>query len=514
MPYDWNDPADQKDVFDRFTREPNYWPTPDDDESDSRGRRPFTQAELDDFFRRGGRIKYCPTPRPGRRRRVGLSNSKEQWASEFDVTTGILDAVAVLKQHLEIIKPTFRRNRQKRERIRGIIKAALEGWTQADIAEEWSLDPAIISRLIKDAYNDYPNLKRPLRQLNLLNLHAKRRELSSSWLSALQGGAGNSEQDELLPTPAPYIDKPNTVKLLELYRRAFPRRELIWSAMVDAMTDEAVSVGTQRVLRTAKGWNNGYDEADRTDYRAGLWHDDYDYDAIDVWLRLRRSIDCAATFKEFIDALDGYPLDEHLAWFFHKEDLRCATIDGLPTRFGSRRGRPSTPWSLAWSSPFVGAPSSNHGYLGPIGREIPYRPVPAPIRANYYTKGFRIPKKLRPLSKLRGKGPRSKLFASAVLNHGNLNINSALRKQFPEPAPARLSAHDWKTIEGRMYEGKRKRRSMCNAVRWKPYHSVRGDEIVSGWPVLMKSTHRDSAVLFEHSVTTINTSEPMEVLTP
>ena len=500
MPYDWKEASDRPDVFDRFTREPNYWPTPDDDESDSRGRRPFTQAELDDYFRRGGRIKYCPTPRP-KRRRPKLSKSKEQWASEFDVTTGILDAVAVLKQHLEIIRPTSRRNRQKRERIRGVIKAALAGWTQADLAREWSLDPAIISRLIKDAYNEYPNFKRPLRQLNLLNLHAKRRELSSSWLCALQWGAGNSEQDEPLPTAAPYIYKPSTVKLLELYGRAFPQRASIWNAMVDAMSDEAVSVGTQRVLRTAKGWNNGYDEADRTDYRAGLWRDDYDHDAIDIWLRLRRSIDCADTFKEFILAFDGYPLDEHLAWFFHKEGLRCATIDGLPTRFGPRRGRPSTPWSLAWSSPFVGAPSSNQGDLGPTGREIPYRPVRAPIHTNYYTKGFRIPKKLRPLSKLRGKGPRSKLFASAVFNHGKSNINSELRKQFPEPSPKRLSANDWKTLERRMHEAKWSSRPMCNALRHMPLPSVRADELISGWPILMASMRRDSTVLFVQQVT-------------
>lgn len=501
MPYDWKDAPDRPDVYDRFTREPNYWPTPDDDESDSRGRRPFTQAELDDYFRRGGCITYCPTPRPARSRRAKLSKSKEQWVSEFDVTTGILDAVAVLKQHLEIIKPTSSRNRIRRERLRGIIKAALEGWTQADIAKEWSLDPAIVSRLIKDAYNDYPNLEQPLRFLNLLNLHAKRRELSSSWLSALQWGAGNCEQDEPLPTAAPYIDKPSTVKLLEIHRQAFPHRKSNWSAMVDAMADEAVSVGTQRVLRTAKVLNQRYDDGDVTDYRARLWHDDYDYNSIEVWLRLLRSIDCAATIKEFIVAFDGYPIEEHLAWFFHKEDLRCATIDGLPTRFGSRRGRHSTPWSLAWSSPFVGAPSSNQGDLGPIGREIPYRPVPAPIRTNYYNKGFRIPKKLRPLSKLRGKGPRSKLFASAVLNHGNPNINSELRKQFPEPAPKRLSANDWKTLERRMHESKWEDRPMCNAARQVPLPRLREDELITGWPILAPSTHQDAVVLFEQQVT-------------
>jgi hypothetical protein len=401
---------------------------------------------------------------------------------EFDVTVGVPDAVHVLKEHLAIIKPTSRRNLQKRERLKAIIKAELEGGTQADIARELSLDPGFLSRQLKDAYKDYPKLGPALRLLNLLNLQAKRDELSSSWLGAVLWGLENSRQDKDPSWPSPYADKPNTVKLIELHRRAFPQPGSNFSTMVDDMAKDAVDVGTQRVLRTAKGWDKGYDEADRTDYQAALWQDDYRYDSLDVWLRLRRSIDCPATFKEFIVAFGGYPLEEHLAWFFHKEDLRRATVDSLPStrvrwksldvtfingkRTVQLKRRPAcTPWSLSWRSPFVDAPSSNHGYLGPIGREIPRWPTPAPIRTNYYTKGFKLKKKLLPLSRLRGKGPRSKLFATAVLNHGKPNINSELRRQFPEPASCRLSAHDWKKLERRMHESKWAPGPMCQPVR-------------------------------------------------
>lgn len=357
---------------------------------------------------------------------------------------------------------------------------------------------------MRDAYKDYPNLQRPLKQLNLLNLQAKRRELSSSLACALQWGDGNFEQEEPLLGPSPYADKPNSVKLLELHQRVFPQLGSNFDAMINEMVRETVDVGTQRVLRAAKGWDKGYDEADRTDYRARLSSDVYDDDAMDTWLRLRRSIGCTASFQEFIVAYGGYPLEEHLAWFFDKEGLRRVTTDSLPTRVEqpkkARDKPPSTPWSQSWQSPFVGAPSSNHGYLGPIGRSVSH-PTPAPVSTNYYTKGFRIPMKLLPLSKLRGKGQRSKRFATAVLNHGVPNVNTELRKQFPEPIPSRLSAHDWKQHFIRLSEAKWSKHPMCNAVRHVKLPNVRADEIVSGWPILAPSMHQDGAVLFEHQVT-------------
>jgi hypothetical protein len=137
---------------------------------------------------------------------------------------------------------------------------------------------------------------------------------------------------------------------------------------------------------------------------------------------------------------------------------------------------------LSWRSPFVGAPSSNHGYLGPIGREIPYQPVAAPILTNYYNKGFKIKKKLLPLSKLRGKGPRSKRLSEAVLNHGSANINSELRKQFPEPAPQRLSAHEWKKLERGMHEAKWSKEPMCNAALQVPTDRNREKPLADSTP--------------------------------
>jgi hypothetical protein len=530
--YYWNDPADRRDAYDFMTRPAERWSGPDDDESESRGRRPVTQAELDDYFCRGGKITYCLTPYPKPRRRPILSKARKrfllQWAIEFDPLTGVPDAVAVAKQYLEIIKPTSRRNLQKRDRIKNVIEAALQGWTQADMAKEWTLDPGFLSRLIKDAYKQHPNLKPALRLLNLLNLQAKRDELSSSWLCALQWGDGNSEQGEA-QQPSPYAEKPNTVKLVEVYRRAFPQPESNYCAMVDRMASEAVDVGTQRVLRTAKGWDKSYDDGDRTDYRAQLWNDKSDrlHDAIDEWHRLRR---CAGMpDKPFKDHEHGtscvWPIFDvrdlrrqralsAAALFYRSEAIRQATIARLPSALVEWPPT-ATPWSLAWRSPFIGAPARNHGYLGPVGRVVSH-PTPAPVRTNYYTKGFRIPRKLLPLSKLRGKGPRSKMFAAAVLNHGKSNINSELRKQFPEAVSSRLSAHDWKRLDRRLRESKWSKRPMWNPARWtslppfrKPhgllapfsqrnwiYKAVKETELL-----LVKQTKTGMPLYFAHSVT-------------
>jgi len=445
--YEWTDPADPLDAFDRFTREPDYWPTPDDDQSESRSRRPFTQAEFDDFFRRGGKITYCPTPRPEPRRRPRVSKARKrqllQSATDFNPLAGVPDAVSVLEQHLDIIKPTSRRDMQMTIRAKNVIKAVLDGATFADAAVELGLDPGFLSRTLQNVYKRYPNLERPLWILNLLNLQEKRREPSSSLLSALVRGAEISEQFRPLLGPPPYAEKPSTVKLIELHQRVFAQLESNYGAMVDEMVNEAVNVGTQRVLRVAMPWNKSYFEADKIDYRAPLPSDSYDHDALDAWLRLRRAIDHAESFLDFIDAAGGYPPEEHLSWFFSKEDLRRVAVDCLPTRVKppkrERDKPPSTPWSLSWRSPFVGAPSSNHGYLGPVGREIPRRPLPAPIPTNFYNRGCRLKIKLRPLSKLRGKGPRSKPFANAVLNHGIPNIDSELRRMFPEPPTAKIT---------------------------------------------------------------------------
>jgi hypothetical protein len=405
MRYDWEDPPDIADTYYRLSRAPERWPVDDDGGVDGHRSRPepVTQAELDDYFTRGGRITY-QHPRQAQRdrsdarqaaridARAGLTKLRHKWAEEFDPRHAIPGAVAVAKQHLdEIINATSRRNLRRSERIKGIVKAAPEGWTQADIAAEWRIDPGYLSRLLSDAYRKYPNLEPALKTLSLLNLQAKRHQQSSWQVFSLQWGGEKSDGsgcDADARQESLYANNPEAVKLAELHYEVFPPIQSNFLHALDIDQDEAIESGTQRVLRTAKR-DKSYDEADRTDYRAPLWHENYDqlHDAIDAWKRLRRwtgSGECGD--------LDLKGALRVARLFFEAETIRRDTIDRLPRRLPEEsRGefkiewpKAATPQSLAWlPSLFIDAPSSNPGYLGPIGRGVPGRRVTAPSSTDY-----------------------------------------------------------------------------------------------------------------------------------
>ena len=118
--------------------------------------------------------------------------------------------------------------------------------------------------------------------------------------------------------------------------------------------------------------DQGY-EVGANDYKATLCRDDDGHEAIDRWRRLRKLAGLSGVGK--LDPERALPF---AARFFRMEKLRQATVDALPTRREFVKpatdpdASPSTPRSLGRcrSSPgFVGAPSRDPGYLGPVGRE-------------------------------------------------------------------------------------------------------------------------------------------------
>src|SRR5690349_18588664 len=97
MPYDWNDPPDRQDVYDRFVRKADDEPAIAADRSRHRDRgQPFTEEEIDDYLvRRGGKITYRHPQQAERDRRdarraerkdarAGLTELQKTWAKEFD----------------------------------------------------------------------------------------------------------------------------------------------------------------------------------------------------------------------------------------------------------------------------------------------------------------------------------------------------------------------------------------------------------------------------------------------
>jgi hypothetical protein len=484
--YNWKEPPDLPDALDRMMRPAETWPAPKDDKRGHYGRgRPFTADELDAYFRRGGRITYRHRDQDRRDRlaaaeaaridaRAGLTKLQYRWVEGFNSDCAV-DADQRIKKLLPHIRSVDRRGYNKWIRIRDAVKAiGLGGWCQADYAAESGLEPAYLSKILAEAYNRFPSLEHPLRLANLLNLLWKRRQLTSRGLLPLQGGGGERSDDDPQKTAdrlrairrveQQYNQFPWGVKLAELHYRAFPTLQSNWCAMVDVLCDETPSGGTQRVERVIRdSWGH---EIDRTDYRARLSPTDHDqwFDAVDAWQRLR----------QFVGLSNGGPItDQHVILlllaaeaFFTAEHWLRGVIDSLPTRSmreRKRQPRCATPWSLSWPSPFVGAPSSHHGYLGPIGHKLPRCRCGAPYveRVNECPEGR---KKLRPKNPLRRTTKLEQRWAAAVHDHSPHvlnNVNNYLRKLFPEPPPQDMGVFGWKAFEARMREAKWSKGPMC-----------------------------------------------------
>ena len=185
--YDYQDPRDPSDAFDRFEQH-DYEQRDRNDGSAERGR-PFTATEIEYFeFRQG--ITICPTPVQPEPEPPGLTKMQETWALTFDPLAGLDEAMATCREHINLIKATSGKDRDKASRIRNTIKGILSGMTFADIAAEMCLDRAFLSRTMADAYAKWPRLERPLTFINLLNNQARRKcgELSTAWQFALRMG--------------------------------------------------------------------------------------------------------------------------------------------------------------------------------------------------------------------------------------------------------------------------------------------------------------------------------------
>lgn len=187
--YDYQDPRDPSDTFDRFER-PDYEARDKDGGSAERGQ-PFTDAEIDTYLEAGGAITICPTPVQPEPKLPGLTKMQEAWGLTFDPLAGLDDAMVVCREHINRVRATSGRDRDKASRIRNTIKGILWGMTFADVAAEMCLDRAFLSRTMADAYAGWPRLERPLTFINLLNNQARRKcgELSTAWQFALQRGS-------------------------------------------------------------------------------------------------------------------------------------------------------------------------------------------------------------------------------------------------------------------------------------------------------------------------------------
>ena len=182
--YDYQDPHDPSDTFDRFTR-PDYEPRDKNGGSAERGK-PFTWAEIEYFeFRQG--ITMRPMPAQPDPKQPGLTKAQIAWCEDFHPLVGIWGAVDACRRHLDIIRATRPQNAPRRLRAREIVKGALQGWTFADIAVELCLDKGFLSRKVAEIYAEYPELERSLTFVNLLNNQAKRHKQSTPWGFQLQG---------------------------------------------------------------------------------------------------------------------------------------------------------------------------------------------------------------------------------------------------------------------------------------------------------------------------------------
>jgi len=379
-------------MFDRVTAGPGHWFTKAPAETDETRRwdpRPATQDELDAYFDRGGVVTLGPPPQaPRRNRRARIIRLQRAWARDFNPLACIPDAVRVVEAQLELIKPTARRNVLKWSRIKAAVRAiGIEGRTQQEFASNEKLDEGQVSRLMNDAYKRYPKLRHALKLLNLLNQQVNRGELSNTLVSCLRGKellVGKRAEDQ---QQEPYAEYPAAVKLAELDHEIFPPITSNYPAALVIKDKEDATVGTRRVLWEMRLDDKGY-EVGVNDYKARLWNqDDHDrwHDTIDTWHRLRRFAGLSTT--EGLDLPRVLPI---AGLFFGAEALRQATTEALPRHIGETELPTSaTPYCLnaARTAPvFVGAPSRDEGYLGPVGREF-RRPRTAPLPKPYRLDG-------------------------------------------------------------------------------------------------------------------------------
>ena len=205
-PYEWKELKEPRDAFDNVTTSHDRFFTKPDSTLESWPDdrkwqpRPFTQAELDDYFDRGG-VVTLKHPDEARRNRLeagqterkdaraGITRQQRDWIHKFEPLAGVQEAVLVVKRELDLIRPTARKNVGKWSRIKAAVKAiGLDGMTQTEFAVAERLDEGQLSRLLRAAYKRHPKLDRPLRLLNLLNQQTKRREVSTARVSCLKGG--------------------------------------------------------------------------------------------------------------------------------------------------------------------------------------------------------------------------------------------------------------------------------------------------------------------------------------
>jgi hypothetical protein len=427
------------DLYDEIMESP--WQTPGEDTPE--------QDDASAAKRSGGRLR--------------LSKIQLAWAKEFDPLAWEPHAKLTVGRHLETIGPTSRRSVKKWVRIKAAVEAiGLRGVSQADFAIADKMDAAQLSRLLSDCYRRYPGLKPALRYLNLLNLHRKRRELSSSPKISLQGGSKKEDQDvDHVTQRAPYDDYPVAIKLAELLHEALPPLRSNYEAMIVRVGEAIVpEAGT---LRTLWEPDHGDEIGERIDYKARLAVRDDNgtqLDAIDALRRLRQHADIGYGELDLKRALQA------ATDFFKVETIRKATIARLPVEI--ERPNRATPKSLAWlPSLFVDAPSSYAGDLGPTGREVRPPRVAKTYRAKITAaSGPTGPAKgPRPLiTGPLGRGKRSKPFATEVLNHGDPNANTRLAAQFPEPASTKMSEADWKHIEEQRLAARRRGLTRCILV--------------------------------------------------
>lgn len=369
-PYDYREPR-TRDVFDKFTAAPDRWVArPDPTLAESRTesiRKPATPAELDAYFERGGAAtlshpKEAQRARNDARRakredeRAGITKQQWDWAHKFEPLAGVPEAVLVVKEHLELIKPTAPRNVVKWTCIKAAARAiGWDGLTQAEFALNEKLDKGQLSRLLGDAYKRYPKLERALKLLNLLNQQTKRRVLSTPRVSCLLGGEDRCvvrwKSAEVLQQ---IVERPGAVKLYELVLELLQPGQSSFPFTAAIEADEQISVGTHRVADETK------------DYRVKLWNEDEDYEVIDRWHRLRAYAGLSKSEK--LDLRRGLPIAER---FFELDELRQAVIDALPIR--PEFPTTATPYALhrcRISAVYVDAPSRDPGYLGSVGREV------------------------------------------------------------------------------------------------------------------------------------------------
>ena len=371
-PYDYHDVRDPSDTFNRFER-PDYEPRDKSGRSAERGK-PFTWAEIEYFeFRQG--ITMCPTPTQPEPELPGLTKMQEAWALTFDPLAGLDEAMATCREHIELIKATSGRDRDKASRTRNTIKGILLGITFADVAAEMCLDRAFLSRTMADAYKKWPRLERPLKFINLLNDQARRKcgQLSTQWQFALRMGEQIIDDDVLIwgswpgSGPRNHVPDPDhVVKLAELQHKAFPPIRSNYGTMLARYLDEAPSRGSQRIERVYYDkW--GY-ETKRTDgsVRVGAFKDrDRLHDSIDAWQRLREFLGLSPTCRWL--ACHGVLFDMFGHEFFLAEARR------------RKANRPECPSGLPAS--FLDAPWINPGYLIPTGAvtSLRYKPPYVPF---------------------------------------------------------------------------------------------------------------------------------------